>query len=169
MSREIDQGVDATVKASTERGYDLDGMVAAGGSAGGTLAMIYGYRDAADSLVPVEAVMNFVGPASFGPADWFGMEEDYASEEAAEAGAGLVSIITGQEITPEMMRSGEYREALEPVTAEMLVGEDSRRRCWPSGSWTRSLPTPRATTWSGSSPSTASRTTSWSSPIPAPP
>lgn len=125
MSQEIDQGVDAIVEAATERGYDLDGMVGAGGSAGGTLAMIYGYHDAEGSPMPVETVTNFVGLASSEPADWFGREEDYASVEAAEAGAGFVSIITGREITPEMMRSGEYREALEPVTAEMLVGEDS--------------------------------------------
>lgn len=121
MTHEIDQGVDAIVAAAAERGYDLDGMVIGGGSAGGNLAMTYAYRDAADAPVPVGAVISMVGPASFEPADWFGFEDDYASDETAEAGAGFVSIITGDTVTAEMMRTGEYEQYLEPVSPVMLV------------------------------------------------
>lgn len=121
MTHEIDAGVDAIVSAATERGYDLDGMVVAGGSAGGNLAMTYAYRDAADAPVPVEAVISLVGPASFEPALWFGFDDDYASDETAEAAAGFVSIITGDTVTADMMRTGEYEQYLKPVSPVMLV------------------------------------------------
>lgn len=120
MSSEIKEGAAAIVDAARARGYDLDGMVIAGGSAGGTLAMIYAYRDAAAAPVPVDAVINMVGPASFEPAAWFGFD-GYASDERATAGAAFVSIITGDTITPAMMRSGAYEPLLKKVSPIMLV------------------------------------------------
>lgn len=121
MSREIQQGVAAVVAAAAERGYQLDGMVIAGGSAGGTLAMIYAYRDAATSPIPVAAVINMVGPASFEPEAWFGLDDNYASDETAQAGAGFVSLLTGDSVSPEMMRSREYRNNLIPITPTALL------------------------------------------------
>ncbi|WP_019611297.1 alpha/beta hydrolase [Nocardiopsis sp. CNS-639] len=125
MTHEIDEGVDAIVATATERGYDLDGMVIGGGSAGGNLALTYAYRDAADAPVPVEAVISLVGPASFEPAAWFGFDDGYASDDTAEAGAGFVSIITGEQVTPDMMRSGDYEQYLKPVSPLMLVTPDA--------------------------------------------
>lgn len=121
MSREIQQGVAAIVAASGERGYALNGMVIAGGSAGGTLALIYAYRDGANAPIPVEAVINMVGPASFEPASWFRVSDGYASTESAQAGAGFVSLLTGDEVSAEMMRSGAYRDSLAPITPTTLV------------------------------------------------
>lgn len=124
MSDEIKQGVVAIVKAAGERGYKLDGMAIAGGSAGGTLAMIYGYRDARTSPLPVNAVISMVGPASFEPAAWFGLK-DYTSDEAAQAAAAFVTILTGETVTAEMMRSGAYRKNLEPITPAALFSGDA--------------------------------------------
>ena len=121
MSREIHQGVSAIVAAAVERGYHLHGMVIAGGSAGGTLAMIYAYRDAANAPIPVKAVINMVGPASFEPALWFGFRDGYASDKTARAGAAFVSILTGDAVSPQMMRSGAYRNLLKPITPTALV------------------------------------------------
>lgn len=125
MTAEIDAGVDAIVDAATRRGYSLDGMVIAGGSAGGNLAMTYAYRDAADATVPVEAVISMVGPASLEPSAWFSFDDAYASDEEAEAAAGFVTVMTGEEITPDMMRSGEYRDALERISPLALVHPDA--------------------------------------------
>lgn len=44
--------------------------------------MIYAYRDGATAPVPVTMVMNFVGPASFEPSKWFGM--DYTKDNEAQ-------------------------------------------------------------------------------------
>lgn len=121
MSREIQQGVAAIVAAAAERGYHLHGMVIAGGSAGGTLAMIYAYRDAANAPIPVKAVINMGGPASFEPASWFGFHDGYASDETARAGAAFVSMLTGDAVSPRMMRSGAYTNLLKPITPTALL------------------------------------------------
>ena len=125
MSNEIKRGVDAVVEAARERGYPLDGMAIAGGSAGGTLALIYAYRDAPTAPVPVKAVISMVGPAGFDPANWFGLTDDYASDDTSGAGAAFVSILTGDMVTPAMMRSGAYKKVLEPITAEALFSPDA--------------------------------------------
>lgn len=125
MSLEIKQGVAAIAKEAAQRGYPLDGMMVAGGSAGGTLAMIYAYRDALDSPIPVKAVMQMVGPGSFEPAAWFGLDGSYQSDDAANAGAGFVSMMTGDPITPAMMRDGTYQTALKKISPWALVTNDS--------------------------------------------
>lgn len=125
MSDEIKQGVAAIVVAAKERGYKVDGMAVAGGSAGGTLAMIYAYRDAKTSPVPVNAVINMVGPASFKPADWFGFKDNYGADDTAQASAQFVQVMTGDTVTPEMMRSGVYTKKLEPITPAALFSPDA--------------------------------------------
>lgn len=125
MSDEIRLGVDAIVKAAKARGYPLDGMVIGGGSAGGALALIYAYRDADTAPVPVKAVISLVGPAGFDPAEWFGFKDNYASEDKAKAGAAFVTALTGNPVTPEMMRSGAYKKVLEPITAAALFSPDA--------------------------------------------
>lgn len=125
MSLEIQQGVAAIVEEAAKRGYKLDEMAVAGGSAGGALAMIYAYRDYQTSPIPVRCVIQMVGPASFEPSLWFGFDEGYASEEEAAAAAAFVSFMTGDAITPEMMRSGEYFEHIRKISAAALVTEDA--------------------------------------------
>lgn len=125
MTFEIAQSVDAIAQATIERGYPLDGMVIAGGSAGGNLALTYAYRDAERAPVPVKAVISLAGPASFEPAAWFGFDDNYASYETASAGAAFVTMITGAEVTSEMMRSGDYRDELADVSPLSLVTSDA--------------------------------------------
>ena len=57
-------------------------MGISGGSAGHCLAMIYAYRDAIDSPVPVKLTFGAVGPSSFYAEDWdiYGFDRD--TEEA---------------------------------------------------------------------------------------
>lgn len=122
MSHEIRQGVRAIAETAAERGYNIDEMAVAGGSAGGTLAMIFAYRDAEESPVPVKAVISMVGPGSFEPAAWFGShDEDYQADDTAEAGAAFVSVISGDTVTPAMMRSGAYKKVLRQVSPSDLV------------------------------------------------
>ncbi|MDO5628072.1 MAG: alpha/beta hydrolase [Mobilicoccus sp.] len=125
MSQAIAEGVTAAVSSAQSRGYDVDGLAMGGGSAGGALAMIYAYRDAHQAPVPVEAVIQMVGPASFDPAAWFGLTDGYSSDESAASGAEFVSVISGAPVTPQMMRSGAYRDALAPVSAIDLVTEQA--------------------------------------------
>ena len=125
MSLEIREGVAAIKKEAAKLGYRLDEMAVAGGSAGGALAMIYAYRDADTSPIPVKCVIQMVGPGSFEPADWFGFDRSYTSDEQAAAAAGFVTVMTGASISPEMMRSGEYKDHLAKISPHALVTKTS--------------------------------------------
>lgn len=121
MSQEIRQGVDAVVAFAAEKGYPSDAMAIGGGSAGGALALIYAYRDGAAAPVPVKFVFSLVGPASFDPVHWFAIGDKFASDETARAGASFVSVMTGQSVSVEQMRSGKYLDVLQPITASAHV------------------------------------------------
>lgn len=97
----------------------------AGGSAGHCLAMIYAYRDAKDSPVPVVFTFGAVGPSSFFREDWdnYGLDKD--ADEAIEAAAGLFSVMGGVEITTDMIKNGSYQELMKPVSAYAWIDENS--------------------------------------------
>ena len=71
-------------------GYHIDEMSIGGGSAGHCLAMLYAYRDAETSPVPVRMVFGAVGPSSFYPEDWGCYGLDKNTEESKEAAAVLI-------------------------------------------------------------------------------
>lgn len=58
-------------------------MAIGGGSAGGTLAMLYAYRDSEESPVPVKFLFEAVGPANFVAEDWSSYGLDQSNEAAA--------------------------------------------------------------------------------------
>lgn len=96
QSEEIKAAMPSVVAAAEKLGYKLDRMAIAGGSAGGCLALIYAYRDADTSPLPVKMVFEAVGPGSFHVEDWgiFGLDQ------SPEAAAGLFSVMSGQALTP---------------------------------------------------------------------
>ena len=100
-------------------------MGIAGGSAGHCLAMIYAYRDAIDSPVPVKLTFGAVGPSSFYAEDWdiYGFDRD--TEEAREGAANLLGAMGGVNLTKEMIKDGSYIEKLKPVSAVMWVNENA--------------------------------------------
>ena len=118
---EIKNAVPYVVDAARQLGYPVDKMAVAGGSAGGTLALVYAYRDAAASPVPVKMVFEMVGPASFYYEDW----TNYGLDKSPEAAASLFSAMSGTALTPEMISSGEYLEAVRPISADRWVNENS--------------------------------------------
>ena len=83
QSVEIRDSIPYVLAAAEERGYSIDRMAVSGGSAGHTLAMLYAYRDAAASPVPVKLVFGAVGPSSFYPEDWTCFGFDRNPEAAA--------------------------------------------------------------------------------------
>ncbi len=121
QSVEIKSSIPVVVEEAAKLGYNIDSMAISGGSAGGTLAMLYAYRDAADSPVPVKMLFEAVGPSSFYAEDW-GI---YGLDQSAEAAAGLFGIMAGTDITAEMIESKEYEETMKPISAFMWVNESS--------------------------------------------
>ncbi|MGQ7337490.1 prolyl oligopeptidase family serine peptidase [Streptococcus suis] len=121
QAQEIKESIPYVIEAAKKEGYSIDKMTVAGGSAGHALAMIYAYRDAKEAPVPVVLTFGAVGPSSFYMEDW-GI---YGADTNHEAAAGLVSAMTGQEVTEEMIMDGSYKEIVNEISAVHWVTEET--------------------------------------------
>lgn len=121
QSMEIKESMPYIIEEAKKLGYNIDRMAMSGGSAGGCLALIYAYRDADTSPVPVKMVFEGVGPSSFYPEDW----KNYGFDQNAEAAAGLFSVMTGKTITPELFGTPEHDELVKDTSALYWVNENS--------------------------------------------
>lgn len=121
QSMEIKQAMPYVAAEAEKLGYKLGKMAVSGGSAGGTLALLYAYRDADSSPVPVEMVFEMVGPASFYHEDW----TPYGLDKSPEAAAGLFSIMSGNTITPEMIEAKNYYDEVKNISADMWVNKNT--------------------------------------------
>lgn len=125
QSMEIKQAMPVVIEEAKKLGYNINEMAISGGSAGGTLAMLYAYRDSETSPVPVKLMFEMVGPSSFYAEDWgvYGLNQD--TDESRKAAAGLFGIMAGVELTPEMIKTKEYEELMKPISAFMWINENS--------------------------------------------
>lgn len=125
QSMEIKEAMPKVVEEAGKMGYHINRMAIAGGSAGGTLAMLYAYRDAKDAPVPVKMMFEAVGPSGFNRADWdiYGLDQD--TVESKKAAAELFSVIRGTEIAPDIIDTPEYDKLIKSVSAVMWIDENS--------------------------------------------
>lgn len=125
QSVEIKDSMPVVIAEAERLGYKIDEMSIGGGSAGHCLAMLYAYRNADTSPVPVRMVFGAVGPSSFYPEDWgcYGLDKD--TEESRTAAAGLFGVMAGKEITPDMFGTPEYDEAVKDISALLWVDENT--------------------------------------------
>lgn len=125
QSMEIKEAMPKVVEKAEQLGYHIDSMAISGGSAGGTLAMLYTYRDAADSPVPVQMMFELVGPSSFYRSDWgvYGLDQD--TDESRKAAADLFGIMLGKEINVDIIDTPQYDEIIKPISAFMWIDENS--------------------------------------------
>ncbi|GIP45462.1 hypothetical protein J45TS6_39210 [Paenibacillus sp. J45TS6] len=121
MSQEIKNSIPVVKAEAGKLGYNLDRMAISGGSAGGTLALLYAYRDADTSPIPVKMVFEMVGPPSFHPEDW----TPYGLDQNPEAAANLFSIMSGNTITTDMIGTASYDEAVKGISPYMWIDENS--------------------------------------------
>lgn len=121
QSQEIKNSIPAIVAEAEKLGYHLDRMAISGGSAGGCLALIYAYRDADTSPIPVKMVFEMVGPASFHHEDW----TPYGLDKSPEAAANLFSIMSGNMITEDMIKTNSYDDEVKDISAYMWINENS--------------------------------------------
>lgn len=125
QSIEIKESMPVVIAESEKLGYHIDEMSIGGGSAGHCLAMLYAYRDAELSPVPVRMVFGAVGPSSFYPEDWGCYGLDKNTEESKEAAAGLFSVMAGKEIISDMFGTPEYDEAIKDISALLWIDENT--------------------------------------------
>lgn len=125
QSNEIKEAIPVAVEEAKKLGYNIDGIAMSGGSAGGTLAMLYAYRDANESSVPVKFMFEMVGPSSFFIEDWgvYGLDQD--TDESMSAAAELFGIMGGVELTSEMIKDGSYQELMKPISAYAWINENT--------------------------------------------
>ncbi len=121
-----DENPDANIYTqSVEIRYNITAMATSGGSAGHCLAMIYAYRDADTSPVPVKMVFGAVGPSSFYPEDWSMYGFDRGTDEALEGAAGLFGKMSGKKITPDMFGTAAYDEAMKDISPLLQITDDT--------------------------------------------
>lgn len=125
QSVEIRESIPHVVAAAEELGYPIGQMAVSGGSAGHCLAMLYAYRDADTSPVPVRMVFGAVGPSSFYPEDWDCYGFDQPGEDVKAAAAGLFSVMTGRAIDPALFGTPEYDALVKNVSALLWVDENT--------------------------------------------
>ncbi len=125
QSIEIRDAVPHVVEAAKEYGYDITEMAVSGGSAGGCLALLYAYRDAKESPVPVRMVFEAVGPSSFYPEDWSCFGFDLDTDDARESAAAMFSLMSGVTVTEDMFGTDEYDEAMKNISALLWVNENT--------------------------------------------
>lgn len=125
QSVEIRDAVPVVIEKAKKLGYNITAMAAGGGSAGHCLAMLYAYRDAKTSPVPVKMVFGAVGPSSFYPEDWGNYGFDKMDEKALEGAAGLFGTMAGKKITPDMFGTKAYDDAMKDISALLWVDDDT--------------------------------------------
>ncbi len=141
QSVEIRESIPFVIAEAKKLGYHVDKMAMAGGSAGHTLAMLYAYRDADTSPVPVKLVFGAVGPSCFYLEDWINMGADPDHPNPVDPDtdysgiAGLFSVMAGKEITTDMFADGTYLEQVKDISAAMWIDENSAPTVCAYGSW----------------------------------
>lgn len=118
QSLEIRESIPQVIAEAEKLGYHIDEMAVSGGSAGGCLALLYAYRDADSSPVPVKMVFEAVGPSSFYPEDW----KSYGFDQDPEVARALFSVMAGRELTSEF-GTPEYDEEIKDISALLWVDE----------------------------------------------
>lgn len=121
QSMEIKEAIPVVVEEAKKLGYNLNEMAISGGSAGGTLAMLYAYRDAEESPIPVKMMFEMVGPSSFFAEDW----DTYGLDKNNESAAGLFGVMLGSEIDKDIIGTDELQEVMKPISAYAWVNENS--------------------------------------------
>ena len=124
MSTEIRQGVEAAVKEAENRGYHIDKMTIGGGSAGSLLAMVYAFRDADISPVPVAFCFQAAGPTLADPRE-FGVCTEFDSEEGKAAALDFFNNFAGLNVKEEDLKDNGWMEEAKKVSPALLVNENT--------------------------------------------
>lgn len=124
QSLEIKESIPYVLAEAGKLGYRIDEMAIAGGSAGGCLALLYAYRDAGTSPVPVKMVFEAVGPSSFYPEDWKCYGLDKGTEESDAAARVLFGTMAGRKIEAEF-GTPAYDQEIKDISALLWIDENS--------------------------------------------
>ncbi len=111
---ELDAALLQVQEFAAARGIAIDKAATVGYSAGAHLAMLYAYSRGEDSPVEIVFTASMAGPADISPEVW---GEDMAIRVA--------HLLTGAEITPEMLHSGDADEILASISPVSFIDENT--------------------------------------------
>lgn len=102
----------------------LEEMGLHGFSAGATLAMLFGFREAGRSELPVRFIIQMAGPVTFEPDTWKSEVHRYVDrvlhlDGSPKGDAAFVARMSGKEVTASMIEDGSAKpiwEAISPVS-----------------------------------------------------
>lgn len=117
MYEQILEQVSSIKEKAADIGYHITEMATSGDSAGGYLAMLYAYRDAEVSPIPVKLVFQMTGPATFEPEVWGDTTEENMLLSA--------SVGSGKVVTHDMIASGEFEAIIKEISPALLVNEQT--------------------------------------------
>ena len=111
---ELDAALLCVQDFANQKGITVDKAATVGYSAGAHLAMLYAYSRGEDAPMDIVFVASMAGPADISPAVW---GEDMTIRVARR--------LTGVEISPEMLRSGEADEILASISPVSFIDENT--------------------------------------------
>lgn len=117
MYEQILEQVGSMKEKAAELGYRITEMATSGDSAGGYLALLYAYRGAEVSPIPVKLVFQMTGPATFEPEVWGETSEENMLLSASEG--------SGKVVTHDMIASGEFDAIIKEISPSLLVSEQT--------------------------------------------
>lgn len=117
MYQETRDAVDHIYSEANKFGYNITEMAVTGVSAGGCLALMYAYNPPEKAPIPIKFVFEQVGPVSFEPAEW--------GNNTVEQSAAFATFMTGNEISVEMMESGEYKSYIDEISPVAYVSKNT--------------------------------------------
>lgn len=117
MSNDIKDCVKSIKEYCDSLGYSIDEMATTGVSAGGCLALLYAYRDAEESAIPVKFVFQQTGPTAFYGEHW-GAHSDSTK-------IALASALLGMELSDSTIRNGEYISMIEDISPACNITPNS--------------------------------------------
>lgn len=140
QSNEIKSAVPKVIESAEKEGYHINKLAMAGGSAGHTLAMLYAYRDADESPVPVVFTFGAVGPSCFYKEGWdnYGLNQD--TKESNLAAAELFGTMLGEKLTSDEIKSGSYIDKMKPISAVDWINSSSAPTVVAYGTYDRVQP-----------------------------
>lgn len=122
--------VQTAVQFAAQHGVTLTDMATTGFSAGSCHALLYAYKHAADSPLPIRFVFQQSGPTTFEPYTWLEGVHDITSSNSVadntdEAAADWITRMSGHKVTPEMIRNGSAQPFIDEISPLHYINSSS--------------------------------------------
>ena len=132
VNDEVKAAVSAIKSECDELGIPLSDMAVSGFSAGACQAMMYGFKEASTSVLPVRFIIQMSGPTTFEPSVWRRKGEVHwmvgkqtGLDGTDKGDAAWISLFSGENVTEEMVRSGEAEAVWKKISPYTYVTDSS--------------------------------------------